>query len=114
MTSIMMNSGNDITKTNENNKMVIRTKDGISTICDVVVSSDTCNDSVRLVPSTKVSHTTFACCSPNGLHVFFQTLDKGIVRYSTTMKDITAQDDGSTFLKDSKAIQYLAFSPLGR
>jgi hypothetical protein len=90
------------------NKLVIRTKDSVSTICDVVINNN--NDEVQLVPLIKVSNSTFTCCSPNGLHVFFQTLDKGIVRRSVIA---VGPEDSSFTLPGSKAIQYMAFSPIG-
>lgn len=90
------------------NKLVIRTKDSVSTICDVVTNNK--NDEVQLVPLIKVSNSTLTCCSPNGLHVFFQTLDEGIVRHSVIA---TSPEDSRFSLTDSKAIQYVAFSPVG-
>jgi hypothetical protein len=99
---------NTALKARSDNKLVIRTKDSVSTIFDVVINNN--NDEVQLVPLIKVSNSTFTCCSPNGLHVFFQTLDKGIVRHNVIA---VGPEDIYFTLPVSKAIQYLAFSPIG-
>jgi hypothetical protein len=98
---------NSALKARSDNKLVIRMKDSASTIFDVVINNH--NDEVQLVPFIKVSNSTFTCCSPNGLHVFLQTLDKGILRHIV----ITAGPEDIYFtLPDSKTIQYLAVSPI--
>lgn len=95
-------------------KMVLRTKDGVSTIYDVVPVVGTSN--VNLVPSSgpsKILHTTFACCSPNGVHVFFQTSNRGIVRRCCREDNKVVEDDSGVTWEDSQGVQYMAFSPLG-
>ena len=96
-------------------KMVLRTKDGVTTIYDVVPVVGT-KHNVNLVPSSgpsKILDTTFASCSPNGIHVFFQTSNRGIVRRCCRKDTKVVEENSDVTWEGSQGVQYMAFSPLG-
>ena len=98
---------NSALKARSDNKSVIRTKDSASTISDEVINNH--KNEVQLVPFIRIFNSTSTCCSPNGLHILLQTLDKGSVRHIV----ITADPENIYFtLQYSKTIHYLAVSPI--
>jgi len=97
-------------------QMILRTKNGLTSIYDVVSSSEdknyTINPKASLILSDKVKQipdSLFYACSPNGKHVFVQQKQRGLLKLDL---DSTEQHYQS-FLKDSTAVQYAAFSPKG-
>jgi hypothetical protein len=126
MNSAMMgDENNDAASFVPKNQMVLRTKDCMTKVYDVVTSLVETDDDGDIILQHKASlvvapdipqvrNSAFHACSPNGTHLFVQQYGKGMIKIDLEQPSSSEVDaDQPPFLKDSAAVQFAAFSPKG-